>query len=224
MADVSITACNVARSWHWFRQVTAPCNVACGSGIMTMNSPCGSTLQCGRWLWNDMPRNSPKRPPCWNSTSGFDFGVSLQSACHSAAVCEISSKLDHPQPKKMMLCRFSKWRMSAILDFRGPIMGSLKSRCTTFYRSWIATIDLNCLVFEKIAFFCILATNKQTDKQMDSIDALSRSRYRERRLKNCWNKENWRSTPCPTKEYTTNAVQQISQIFIRDAIKLEWQD
>ena len=29
--------------------------------------------------------------------------------------------------KKMTLCRFSRWRISAILDFSGPIMGSLKS-------------------------------------------------------------------------------------------------
>jgi len=28
---------------------------------------------CGTWLWDDMPLNSPKRPPYWNSTSGFDF-------------------------------------------------------------------------------------------------------------------------------------------------------
>jgi len=41
--------------------------------IMTLNSPHGSALQCGRWLWDDMPCNSPKRPPYWNSTSGFDF-------------------------------------------------------------------------------------------------------------------------------------------------------
>jgi len=51
MADRIITPCNVARSWHWFRQVTAPCNVACGSGIVTVNSPSGSTLQCDTWLW-----------------------------------------------------------------------------------------------------------------------------------------------------------------------------
>jgi len=31
------------------------------------------TLQCGRWLWDDMPLNSPKRPPYLNSTSGFHF-------------------------------------------------------------------------------------------------------------------------------------------------------
>ena len=72
---------------------TLHCNVACGSGIVTVNSPSGSTrqcdtwlwndmslnlpggstLQCGRWLWDDMPLNSPKRLPYWNSTSGFDF-------------------------------------------------------------------------------------------------------------------------------------------------------
>jgi len=61
-------------SWQWIHQVAAPCNVTRSSGIMTLNSPGGSTLQCGRWLWDDMPMNSPKRPPYWNSTSGFDFG------------------------------------------------------------------------------------------------------------------------------------------------------
>jgi len=40
---------------------------------MTLNYPGGSTLQCGKWLWDDMPLNSPKRPPYLNSTSGFDF-------------------------------------------------------------------------------------------------------------------------------------------------------
>jgi len=45
----------------------------------------------------------------------------------------------------MSLCRFSRWR---ILGFRGPIMGSLKSPCTTSYRSSIETIAVvNCLVF-----------------------------------------------------------------------------
>jgi len=73
MADGILTSCNVARSWHWFRQVTAPCNVACGSRIVTVNSASGSTLQCDTWLWDDMPLNSPIRAPYWNSTSGFDF-------------------------------------------------------------------------------------------------------------------------------------------------------
>ena len=44
-------------------------------------------------------------------------------------------------------------------------MGSLKSPGTISYKSSIETIALNCLVFEKIAFFCILATDRQTNKQ-----------------------------------------------------------
>ena len=89
--------------------------------------------------------------------------------------------------KKMTSCRFSRWRISAILDFRGPIMGSLKSPSTTSYRSSIETIALNYLVFEKIAFFLYFGyrqTNKKTDEQMDSIDALSHSRCHERQLNN----------------------------------------
>jgi len=50
----------------------------------------------------------------------------------------------------------------AILDFMGPVMGSLKSPCTTSYRSSIETIALNCLVFEKIVFFAFW---RQTDKR-----------------------------------------------------------
>jgi len=80
--------------------------------------------------------------------------------------------------RKMTSCRFSRWRISAILDFRSPIMGSLKSPCRTSYMS-IDIIALNCLVFEKIAFLCrpLLIfgdkqTDKQTYKQMDSPNAL----------------------------------------------------
>jgi len=50
--------------------IITPCNVACGSGITTVNSSSGSTLQCDTWLWDDMLLNSHKRLPYWNSTSG----------------------------------------------------------------------------------------------------------------------------------------------------------
>ena len=42
-------------------------------------------------------------------------------------------------------------------------MGSMKSPCTTSCRSSIETIALNCL--RKQRFFCILATDRQTDRQ-----------------------------------------------------------
>ena len=70
--------------------------------------------------------------------------ISPQSTCHSAPLCEILSKSDRLWQKKMTSCRFSKWRISAILDFMGPIMGSLKSPCTTSCRSSIETVALNC--------------------------------------------------------------------------------
>jgi len=47
-----------------------------------------------------------------------------------------------------------RWRISAILDSRGPVMGILKSPCPTSYMSSIDTVALNFLVSEKIAFLC----------------------------------------------------------------------
>ena len=104
-----------------------------------------------------------------------------------APVCEILSKSDHPQQKKMTSCRFSKWRISAILDFMGLVMGSLNSPCTTSYGSSIETIALNYLVFFRKSRFCNLATDRQTDKQTNRRtdgQARCRSRCRERRLNN----------------------------------------
>ena len=105
----------------------SPCNVT--RDDHDIEFPGGSTLQCGTRLWDDMPLNSPKRPPYWNSTSGFDFDhitavdmsscISLQNFIHR---------------RKITSCRFSRWRISAMLDFIGPLMGSLKSPCTTSYR------------------------------------------------------------------------------------------
>jgi len=120
-------------SWQWIHQVAAPCNVARGSG-MTCHGIRANVCHTG--ILHLV----------------LILTISPQSTCHSAPVCEILSKLDHPQQKKMTSYRFSRWRISAILDFRRPIMGSLKCRCMTSYRSSIETIALNCIVFEKIVF------------------------------------------------------------------------
>ena len=114
---------------------------------MTFNSPGGSTLQCGRWIWADMPLNSPKRPPYWNSTSGFDF-------YHITAIdMSFCTTLRNCIQKKITSCRCFTWRISAILDCRDPIMGSLKAHVRLplghQYRHRTA---LNCLVFENIVF------------------------------------------------------------------------
>jgi len=130
------TPCNVRRgsgmTCHWIRPVEAPCNVTRSSGIMTLNSPGGSTLQYGRWLWDNMPQNSPKRP-IFGILHLVKISTTLpQSTCHSAPVSEILSKSDHPRQKKMT----SIFKMADLkhLGFRDPIMGSLKSPCTTSYK------------------------------------------------------------------------------------------
>jgi len=166
-----------------------------------------------------MPLNSPKRPPYRNSTPGFDFDHITTVDMSFCTSLRNFIQIGPPSAEKMTSCRFSRWQISAIFDFRGPIMsslkspcttsyrssicqhssklvsfwenrvfafwrqnprwrisaildfrdpiiGSLKSPCTTSYRSSINTIALNCLVFEKIAFFAFCRqTIKQTNRQ-----------------------------------------------------------
>jgi len=95
-------------SWQWVRQVAAPCNVTGGSA-----------MTC-RWI-------RPNVPIIGIIYMILISTISPQSTCHSAPVCKILSKSDHPRQKKMTSCRLSRWQISAVLDFRGPIMGSLKA-------------------------------------------------------------------------------------------------
>ena len=67
--------------------------------------------------------------------------------------------------REITSCWFLRWQISAILNFMGPIMGSLKIPCMTSYMSSTKTVALNCLVFEKIAFLHF--GNRQTDTQRD---------------------------------------------------------
>ena len=155
MANGILTPCNL-ESWQWIHQVAAPCNVIRGSG-----------MAC-HWI-----RPNVRHIGILHLVSIST--ISPQSTCHCAPVCEILSKSDHPVQKKMTSCRFSRWRISAILDFMGPIMGSLKSPCTTSYRLSINVIALNCLVFKKITFLHFgikiqdgnLVRDRQTDRQTD---------------------------------------------------------
>ena len=155
--------------WHSFGIMTV--NSRSGSTLqcdtciwddMPLDSPGGSTLQCDRWLWDDMPWNSPKYPPHWNSTSGFDFDHITAVDMLFCTSLRNFIQIWPPSAQKVTSCWFSRWQISAILDFRCPIMGSLKSPCTISYKSSLYTIAQNCLVSEKIVFFCILATDRQT--------------------------------------------------------------
>jgi len=116
-------------SWQWIHQVAACCNVTRCSGIMTLNSPGGSTCNVagGSMTCHGIRRN----------------------VRHIAKFYLNRTTLGR---KKWRRVDFQDGEISAILDFRGPIMGSLKSPCTTSYKLSIDTIALNCLVFERIAF------------------------------------------------------------------------
>ena len=107
--------------------------------------------------------NSPKRSPYWNSTSGFDFDHITAVDMSFCTSLRNFIQIGPLSAEKMTSCRFSRWQISAILNFRGPITGSLKSRCTTSYKSSIDTTALNCLVFEKIAF--LQFGDRETDRQ-----------------------------------------------------------
>jgi len=88
--------------------ILTPCNVAGGSG-MTCHWIRPNVRHIGILHLVSIPTTSP------------------QSTCHSAPVSEMLSKSDHPRQKKITSCRLSRWRISAILDFMDPIMGSLNS-------------------------------------------------------------------------------------------------
>ena len=133
-------------SWHWIRQVAAPCSVAGDIG-MTCHS-IQATVRHIRIL----------QLVSISTTSS-------QSTCHSSPVSKLLSKSDLPRQKKMTSCRFSRWRISAILDFRGPVIGSLKSPCTTSYRSLIASSKL-LSYWENIV---CLHFWRQTDRQTAPI-------------------------------------------------------
>ena len=76
----------------------------------------------------------------------------------------------------MAISWFSRWRIFAILNYRHPIMGSLKSACKTSNRSSIETIALNCLFFWENRPFLYgfwRQTDRQTNKVVDSWYATS---------------------------------------------------
>ena len=181
MADGIITPCNVAWSWHWFRQVTAPCNI------------------CGMWLcllWNhDSKFTKCQHPAMWQVALGwhamefaqtstilefhicFDFDHITAVDMSFCTSLRNFTQIGPPSTEKNNVTSIFKMADLSHLWFYGSNMGSLKSLCTTSYRSSIDTIALNCLVFEKIAFlqFGDRQTNRKTDKQTNRRTRPSRA-------------------------------------------------
>jgi len=90
---------------------------------MTLISPGDCTLQCGRWLWDDMPWNSPKRPPYWNSTFGFDFDHITAVDMSFGTSLRYFIQIGPPSAeKKHDVMSIFKIADLSHLDFRGSIM------------------------------------------------------------------------------------------------------
>ena len=140
--------------------MAAPCSVIRGSG-----------MTC-HWIRPNVQH--------WNSTSGFDFDHIIAVDMSFCTNLRNFIKIGPPLAEKNDAMSIFKMAELSHLGFQGSNNGFFEKP----YRSSTDTID--CLVFESV--FCILATDRQTDRpvdeQMDSIDALSRSRCRERQLKN----------------------------------------
>ena len=126
--------------------------------IMTLISPGDCTLQCGVWLWeHDSEFTNWQHPAIWyvdlgwhaiefaqtfrlpylNVTSGFNFDhITAVDMSFCTNLRNFYLNRTTLGRTKMTLCRLSRWRILAILGFRGPIMGSLKSPCTTSSSVW----------------------------------------------------------------------------------------
>ena len=131
-------------SWHRIRQVAAPCSVALGWHAIefAQTSVILEFYICFRFF----------RP-------------------HHRSRHVILHQSPKFYPNRTTLER-KKWRHVDFQDggsqpsWISEIMGSLKIPRTTSYRSSIETIALNCLVFEKIAFFLYFG-DRQTDRRTD---------------------------------------------------------
>ena len=109
MADGILTPCNVARGSGimtvWIHQVAVslPCNVKRGSGmtchwIRQVAAPCNVAGGSGiTWHWI---RPNVRHIGILLLVSILT--ISPQSTCHSTPVCEILSKSDHPRQKKII--------------------------------------------------------------------------------------------------------------------------
>jgi len=99
----------------------------CGSGIVTVNSPSGSTCNVIR---------GPRMTCHWIRPNVRHIAILhlvSQSTCHSATVSEILSESDHPRQKK--------WRTSTVTygasTSQSSRMTCCSRRCITYRTTWV---------------------------------------------------------------------------------------
>jgi len=151
-------SCHNAGCRHWFRQVTAPCNVACGPWLWNCDSEFTKWQHPAMWYvavgWHAIEFARWQHPAVWQVALGWhtieftqtsailEFYIWFRFQLHHRSRHVIMHQYPEFYPirttlfrKKMTSsssCRFSRWRISAILDFRDTIKGPLKSPITTY--------------------------------------------------------------------------------------------
>jgi len=161
-------------------QGAAPCNVIRGSGmtrrwIRPVAEPCSVGGGCGM-TWRGICHIGIKHVITISTISYVSLTYNLLSSSNKQACSNRFVNVSLHQSAKFYPYRTTLSRKNDVmfiynmadlshLGFKGPIMGSLKSRSTTSYRSSIETIALKFTVFEKIAF---LHFWRQRDKQTDT--------------------------------------------------------
>ena len=73
----------------------------------------------------------------------------------------------------MSISRFSRWQLSAILNFRGPIMGSLKSPCKTYMGDHICEL----IGFWDNRVICTHFGDRQTDRRTNRFNRWTASMH-----------------------------------------------
>ena len=135
---------------------------ACGSAIVTVNLPSGSTLQYDTWLWDDMPLNSPKRPPYCNSTSGFDFdhitAVDM-SFCTSLRIffIQIGQLSAEDNDVKFQRRRILESQLTTTCDLK--VLGSILMLTVKLIKYLVSSIDPQCnkkLSYRREAARCLV--------------------------------------------------------------------
>jgi len=119
------------------------------------------TLQCGMWLSDDMPWNSPKRSPYWNSTSGFDFDHITAVDMSFCTSLRKFIQIGPPSAEKNDVTSIFKMADLGHLGFYGSNNGFFEKPLYDFlYSSSIETIALNC---SKSRFYILYFGDRQTD-------------------------------------------------------------
>jgi len=140
--------------WHvalesrqWIHQVAAPCNWQMALGWYTIEFAQTSAILKFYILFWFRPHHRSRHV--------------IHSLCTSL---QKFIQIGPPSAEKNDVMSIFKMADLSHLGFYGSNNGFLKCPCTTSCRSSIDTIALNCLVFEKNAFFCILAADRLTKK------------------------------------------------------------